>query len=211
MAGLVLALLVPVAISALRDDPDPLTTQYVFISFSYKWLIVVALCMLVLYWERLPLRSIGLKPAHAKDFAWGLCGFLLGILAFAAVTPLVSALGLGSAEAGVGEIAKLPVYVAVFMAITAGITEEIVFRGYAIERLAVLTGNAKIGAALAYIIFVALHAPGWGAGGTLQIGAWSLVVTGLYLWKRSLMPCIVMHVLNDLFAFVLIPALYRFS
>lgn len=95
----------------------------------------------------------------------------------------------------------------ILIALTAGVTEELLFRGYAIERLSEISGSTTIGACAAYVIFVGLHAPFWGIGGTLQIGVWSLLVTWLYVRRRTLVPCIVMHVLNDLFAFVLMPFL----
>lgn len=85
--------------------------------------------------------------------------------------------------------------------ITAGVTEELLFRGYPIERLSSLTGQMGLGALIAYGAFVALHLPFWGPEGTVQIGVCSLVVTALYIKRRNLPACMLMHLLSDGYAF----------
>ncbi|ELZ82141.1 hem operon protein [Haloferax larsenii JCM 13917] len=56
-------------------------------------------------------------------------------------------------------------------------------------------------------VFTAIHIPLWGVGATLQIGAWSVVVTADYLWRRTLVAPIIMHLLNDTVGFVILPAM----
>lgn len=90
--------------------------------------------------------------------------------------------------------------------LTSGITEEILYRGYAVERLNLLTGRLVLSAGLAYFMFVALHLAFWGVGGTIQIGLGSLVLYALYLWRRNLPACMLMHVLNNTVAFLIVPA-----
>ncbi len=79
------------------------------------------------------------------------------------------------------------------MVLTAGITEEILFRGYPIERLYELTGNMYIAAFLPWLAFTLLHVYFRGVGGAIQIGA------------RSIPACMTMHILNDACAFLLLP------
>ncbi|RLM48590.1 type II CAAX prenyl endopeptidase Rce1 family protein, partial [Halorubrum sp. Atlit-28R] len=69
------------------------------------------------------------------------------------------------------------------------------------------TGNVWLAAGIPLAVFTAIHIPLWGVGTTLQIGAWSVVVTGVYLWRRTLVAPIVMHLLNDIVGFVILPAL----
>ena len=142
-----------------------------------------------------------------QDLGWGLAGFILGILVFGLTTPLIKALNLGSTAGGITRLAELPLGLHLPMVFTAGITEEILFRGYPIERLNTLTGSLGLSAALAYVVFVLLHIPFWGLGPGIQIGVWSLLVTGLYVWRRNLPACMLMHILNDAFAFLLLPVL----
>jgi uncharacterized protein len=173
-----------------------------------EWGLVIVLLAIVLYWERSPIRSIGVRQFRPSDVLWGVAGFLAGLIAFGVTIPLVQAIGSGADLAeGVGRVSALPLGVLVLLVVTAGITEEILFRGYPIERLAALTGNVWLGAIAAYVVFVGLHIPVFGVGGAIQIGAWSLVVTGLYVWRRNLAPCMIMHILNDAWAFLVIPML----
>ena len=61
------------------------------------------------------------------------------------------------------ELAGVPLYVTILIALIAGVTEELLFRGYPIERLSEISGSTTIGACAAYVIFVGLHAPFWDA------------------------------------------------
>jgi membrane protease YdiL (CAAX protease family) len=164
--------------------------------------------MLVLFWEHLPLSSIAIRKMSVKDLGWSLLGFLTGVLMFAITTPLVKSLNLSPTGSGILRLAKMPIYLRVVVVFTAGITEEILFRGYPIERLNALTGRLWLGAAIAYVVFVLLHIPFWGIGGAIQIGFWSAIVTLLYVWRRNLPACMLMHVLNDAFAFIVLPMLF---
>ena len=105
------------------------------------------------------------------------------------------------------QLNQTPILVSLFTAFTAGVAEEILYRGFLIERLAAITGSLSWGAVIAFIAFVLMHLQFWGLGGLIQIGVWTLVVTGLYVWRRNLGACMLMHFLNDTFALVLAPLL----
>lgn len=207
LAGLVLTLILPAALLALRESV-PLGESKVVFALTKSWGIAIAVLALVHFWERQSFGSIGLHQPSWKDLGWGVGGFVAGVLAFGALTPLVQALNLGTVNEGIQKLTQLPLHTRVIFVITAGITEEIIFRGYPIERLIQWTGKPWLSAAIAYVVFVGLHAPFWGPGGALQIGAWSLVVTFVYMRRRSLAPCILMHTLNDAFAFIVVPMFF---
>lgn len=180
-------------------------TSRVILSLARAWGSTIALLILVLFWERQSLSSIGTRKMSGKDALWGLAGFLLGVLTFMITTPLIKAINLSAVESGISRLAEIPLSLRLSMVLTAGITEEILFRGYPIERLNALTGHIGLSATVTYVVFVILHIPFWGPGAAIQIGVWSLVVTALYVWRRNLIACMLMHVLNDAFAFILLP------
>jgi membrane protease YdiL (CAAX protease family) len=210
VVGLFIALVLPTLIALIRGFLHrPLTdATRVILSLINSWIWVVILVMLVLFWEHLPLSSIAIRKMSVKDLGWSLLGFLTGVLMFAITTPLVKSLNLSPTGSGILRLAKMPIYLRVVVVFTAGITEEILFRGYPIERLNALTGRLWLGAAIAYVVFVLLHIPFWGIGGAIQIGFWSAIVTLLYVWRRNLPACMLMHVLNDAFAFIVLPMLF---
>lgn len=207
IVGLFVALGLPfvfsVYLGSVRDQlADP---SRVVQAIGREWGIALLLLAVILFWERRPLSSIGLRKMSWRDALWGVAGFVLGGFTFIITTPVVQAFNLGTTGGGIAQLATIPIGLRVAIVLTAAITEEILFRGYPIERLTELTGHIGLGAGIAYFAFVALHIPFWGLGGAVQIGVWTLVVTGLYLWRRNLPTCMLMHALNDAYAFILLP------
>lgn len=172
-----------------------------------SWFVAGVVVAGVVWVERRSLDSIGLERPSVRDLGLGVAGFVVGVVSFALTQPLVQALGLTSTTTGVRTLATFPMWVVVAIALTAGITEEVLFRGYPIERMAEVTGNLWVGAAVTFVVFTVGHVSWWGVGGAIQIGVWTLVVTVLYVYTRNLPACILMHVSNDLFAFIVLPIL----
>ncbi len=186
-------------------------SRYFYGIVIHHWSIVFLLFILITLWEHQSLASIGFRTLSYREILWGFAGFFVGILSFALTTPLIRKLHLNTTSEGVTRLATVPLGLRVVLVLTAGIAEEIMFRGYAIERLTALTGSLAIGAGMAYLVFVLLHLSFWGPGGTIQIGVWTLLVTILYVLQRNLWPCILMHILNDAYAFILMPVFFSRS
>lgn len=179
--------------------------QRIGMQLIFAWAIAVVLIMLVMFWERKPLSSIGIRRLHRKDVLGAIAGFLLGGVIIMITMPIVEGLGLGSTEGGVRYLSQFSVWFRMFMVLTAAVTEEILYRGYLVERLNILTNRIGLSTLLSYLLFVALHLSFWGIGGLLQIGLGSIVLYGLYLWRRNLLACMLMHALNNAVAFLVIP------
>lgn len=172
-----------------------------------SWLIAVLLIFVVVAVERTSLASIGLRGLSRADWRWTMIAWGIGGISFWLTGPLLARLGLVTTSSGIGSIAQVPLVLRIAVALTAGITEEIIFRGYAIERLASLTGNVRLAGLLSWLLFTLVHLPAWGIGGTIQIGVWAAVATALYVSRRNLPANIVMHTLNDAVAFLVLPML----
>lgn len=207
LAGVAFALAGPILLDALLETVSLDGVAAGAASLGFDWLHAGLLVALVVWWERRPLRSVGVRDTARRDLAWGFAGFVVGVLSFAVTAPLVQALGLETTGSGIEWLASFPVRFTVLVAVTAGVTEEVAFRGYPIERLAELTGSVRLAGGVTWAVFTVLHVPLWGVGGALQIGVWTVVVTALYVRRRNLQACILMHVCNDLFAFVVLPRL----
>ena len=208
--GLFAALGLPFVLDLLfgkRPEDLAIPSRVVF-TIAEEWALVFVLLCIVLFWERQSLISIGIKRMSGRDLLWGVVGFVVGALSFILTTPIVNALDLGTTSGGIAQLAQVPVALRIGVVITAGITEEILFRGYPIERLNGLTGRLGLSAVIAYLAFVLLHIPFWGLGGTIQIAVWSLIITILYVKRRNLPTCMLMHILNDAYAFILLPTLF---
>ena len=171
------------------------------------WAIAAVLLAIGLLWERQRLSSFGVYRPTWRDLALGVAGFVVGVLAFGLSGLLVHALHLNDTSAGIAELLRMPIALRGAIVLTTGITEEIIFRGYLFERVAALTRNVAAGAIASLVIFGAAHIGGWGLGGAIQITLWTIVITALYAYSRRLLPCVIMHMLNDAFAFMVIPLL----
>jgi len=173
------------------------------------WAMALVVLVVVLWWERQSLRSIGFRRLTWKE---GLLALSLGIFLFLPILMWVifierragiSATVMDMVEA----VAKFPIWLRILWAARAGFVEEVLYRGYPIERLNRLTGRIWPGALISLIIFVVLHLPsglGQTVGLVLPIG---IILTGLYVWKRNLTLNIAVHFLTDSLVLVLLPLL----
>ncbi len=205
--GLPFVISAPNLLSGARRE-DLLMPSQVGLLIAQEWAVVLVLLAIVFFWEKQSWTSIGVKKMSWRDVLWGVIGFVVGAFSFVLTIPVVTALGLGTTSSGIGQLAQIPLGLRIGLVLTAGITEEILSRGYPIERLYSLTNRLGLSAVIAYGAFVLLHIPFWGLGGTIQIGVWSVIITVLYVKRRNLLACMLMHILNDAYAFILLPTLF---
>jgi len=194
--GLVLAFAGPPAVAAasLALSPSAAATTANVLGQLALWLLAAGLLAITRFVERLPLASIGLRPPTGSSV---LAGALAAFVLLYAATPigswLVGSLGFADLGAGLARLRDLPRPVLVAAAVTAGAVEELLYRGYAIERLATLTGSTTLGAAIALAAFTLAHWPFWGAGAALFTLVPGAVLTALYVWKRDLGANVLAH------------------
>jgi membrane protease YdiL (CAAX protease family) len=156
--------------------------------------------------DHLPLSSIGLRRPDWSTLAWAAA--ILGGVNYVlspALMSVVTRLGLGGFERGFAAVERFPLWYRVFLGVSAGVVEEILYRGYAIERFASMTGSRVAGAAIATALFAAAHLPSWGAGPALVFAADATVAAAFYLWRHDLVALILAHGAGDAIALVLLP------
>lgn len=177
-----------------------------------SWGGCLAVLALVLLWEQRTLASIGIVPGNY--LAW-LIGVSLGltILSTSVISVIQASKGgkaglpAESAE-GLNRLIDTPAWFRWALVITAGITEEIMFRGYPIERLQELTGSLWIAALAPLTVFTLAHLGGWSWGHLVGVLFGGSLLTGLYLWQRDLIACMIAHVLIDALI-IFLPALLK--
>ena len=185
-------------------------TAYMAINEICFWAMGIGVVIVVLFWERQSLLSIGFRRLTWKE---GWLALSLGIFLFL-LAPVLSifmerVVGTSTKMMDTVEaLAQFPIWLRILLAARAGFVEEILYRGYPIERLNRLTGRIWPGALISLVIFTVLHLLSWGLGHTicvvLPIG---MILTGLYVWKRNLTLNITVHFLIDFLCLVLLPLL----
>jgi membrane protease YdiL (CAAX protease family) len=108
------------------------------------------------------------------------------------------------------QLAAIPFGIRLMLPITAGVCEEFMFRGFAIEEIGMLTGSRWPGAALSVVFFGLGHVGTYGFSSAvflpMTIG---LVITVLYMWRNNLPLCMLMHTVIDSVSLLLVPALTK--
>jgi membrane protease YdiL (CAAX protease family) len=157
--------------------------------------------------ERRGWDSVGLaRPALANTALWVLIALLGTIAAIAVSFGIIKLFGLRFGSSGSGGIDALPTWVILLVIVRAGFVEEFFYRGYAIERLEMLTRNRLVAAAIPLALFAVFHYR-QGAGGIVIALLTGAVLTAVYLQKRNLWIGIITHFLVDFVPNILLPLL----
>jgi membrane protease YdiL (CAAX protease family) len=194
---LLLALAGPTAFIVLKDllfGKSPTLRVEIVSQLLYCGMAAVVLWG-VIHWEHLPLTSIGIRRPGRTTLITAAILIAAALVLLPVVTaPLATSLSTEEVSASLRRLATVPLCFRVFVGICAGAVEETLYRGYAIERLATITGRRWMGAALATLAFACAHIPVWGIGFSLtaDLAAGTLLALS-YLWKRDLIANIVAH------------------
>jgi membrane protease YdiL (CAAX protease family) len=166
----------------------------------WNWVAVVILLVYVFRVEGRGLSSILLIRPNRKDVRWAVTFGIIGIVAQIVLSTLLNPPA-GNTETLLEY--SLPVIVALIL--TTATTEEILFRGYVIERLEELTGRLWLAVGFSFVVFVIPHIVFFGPLWLLTNGANVVLLYMLYVWRRNLIACMIMHLLGN--SLLLIPAL----
>lgn len=167
----------------------------------WNWLAVAALLVFIVKLEGRDLGSIALRRPSGRDIQWSIL--------FWAISTVVSG-GLHQflpppPSTGLDSVLQLSLPVIVALILTTAITEEILFRGYSIERFKELTGRLYVAVPVSFGLFVLPHVLFFGPQWLLYHGLGVVLLYVLYVWRRNLWACMIMHLLGN--ALLLIPAL----
>jgi len=142
-----------------------------------------------------------------REAGAALVAFVLGLGVYQ-VTAAVSA-ALGYRLQGLSYSLDDPTTVLVIVVgavVLAPITEEILYRGLVLEALTDRGFGPASATALMTALFALIHLPNFGVAGTIFISAWGVLPAALRLRYDNLSGAVVMHALNNLFAYVVVVA-----
>src|SRR5215208_1461256 len=197
----VIALVVELAgIDTAGDSPPGVTIGGTYVQDLA--LIASALVLARLLDPPLTPAKFGLRvPSLRAAVGWTLLAWF-GFFAFSAVW--AAALGITEnddlpEELGVDGSTAALVAVAVLVCVLAPIAEELFFRAFCFTALRRTLGMLPA-AALTGIIFGAIHLGGTDIEFIVPLMVFGLFLCLLYAWTGSLLPCIVLHALNNALA-----------
>ncbi|MBT3344172.1 MAG: CPBP family intramembrane metalloprotease [Gemmatimonadetes bacterium] len=169
------------------------------------WVFAVVLIGIVVLWERRPLSSLGFKPLTKTSFftGLGLGGFFMAGIALwrYVVSPVFPDLGSAPDDGGAALPSHFFYWYAPIALVTASFCEEVIYRGYAMERLLKVTSRPWIAVVLSHVAFVLYHfKDGWSKVAMLSV--LGLLFPLYYIKFRDLTMTIVAHAFIDLMAIV---------
>ena len=168
------------------------------------WGLTLLIIFYVLQFERRPLSSIGLTIPTWRSAVFGMFGAIITVALMALIyLVVIPAFRLPADEPQMATLTALPIWFRCLLIARAALFEEILYRGFAIERLTELTGRRWLAAALSVIAFTYMHLAYWGWTHLLIAAAGGLVFTTMYLWRRDLSMTITAHALTDIVGLIL--------
>lgn len=159
------------------------------------WALALIVVGIAVRDEKLSFADLGFRQSALIDLGYILVTAVGILLVYTGTPPLIEALGLPVSESGGLVNASAGIGVAIAYAVTIGIVEEILHRGYPIERLLTYTDSPLIAGGVTWIVFTAAHAMSWPLGNLLQTALVSAVLTIVYLRRRTLVPVVGAHAL----------------
>jgi membrane protease YdiL (CAAX protease family) len=129
----------------------------------FWWVAVAVVLLYVVFVERLPLSSIGIR---AFGIVSGIAGVIAGVLlVVGAVVIYFRIFPLLHLKMNTGEMNKLlesPFWYRFALVTRAAVAEEVLFRGYPIERIEELSGRRWVAPAISWAAFTYAHLGSWG-------------------------------------------------
>ncbi|MBD8897878.1 CPBP family intramembrane glutamic endopeptidase [Rhodanobacter sp. DHG33] len=165
------------------------------------WIYIAAMLLYVRKVERRPLSSIGFRPPGVGNTLIGVAAgvavlAMLGAMYFVILPALHLSDSVGSSANG-GALMATPFWWRFISTVRAAVSEEVLFRGYAMQRIEEVSGSRTVALLLSLTVFTIDHVAYWGWSHELIVATGGLAFSLLYLWRRNLWVNIIAHFIVD--------------
>lgn len=165
------------------------------------WVYVAVVLLYVLKVERRSLSSIGFRAPGLKNLGIGVgAGILITLALGTLYYVILPALHLNdsiAATTNANALMATPFWWRFISTVRAAVSEEVLFRGYAMERIEELSGSRVVAVLISCTVFTLAHVTYWGWSHELFVAFGGLAFSLLYLWRRNLWVSIVAHFIVD--------------
>ena len=158
---------------------------------------VAVLIAIVKWWERRTLASMGVRRPTAPDLRWGIVAFVVIELGDRVSFQIIDPEAYKSAQYQLLSASTESESWRIALAVSASLFEEMFFRGYVIERAKQTSGSVVVGLLAGTAVDLYIHSTYWDASYVAAIAFAQIALALLYVWRRSVTPCVVAHFLMD--------------
>jgi membrane protease YdiL (CAAX protease family) len=177
------------------------------VTIAAEWIVVILLGVIGFGILKRNIRYFGLRVPSFRDVRRMLAVLAGTYVIIAVVSHLLS---VQTSMLDIEGLLAVPFAVKLGLVLTAGICEEFMFRGFAIEELAGWTGSVWLGGLLSWLAFSLAHVDRYGLTTGLIIPAIAGgALTLLYVWRRNLPVCMLLHAFFDGLSIFLLPVLMK--
>jgi membrane protease YdiL (CAAX protease family) len=209
----------PIAVSALAVEGYKLLTAWhpMVPVYMVSWLGYTVGCWVAVYgvWLWSSRRGIAdkvfiFRQPTGRDWGITLAGAAVGIVILYPVSQWLAQVLFGVQMRGMSFDIRQPFVlpvVLVWAVLTAPLAEEVLFRGLAVAYLQARRWPTWAIGVVCCIAFAAIHLPYFGVAGATLILFWGGMVVAIRLWRGNLMPGWILHIVNNVVAYIAIPLL----
>lgn len=148
----------------------------------------------VKWWEKKPLSEMGLHRQTRRSIIIALASSIVIAIGGTLLSlAIIKGFSIPMPKTMPEVLSVFPIWLSIWIVVSGSIAEEILYRGFVIERIGQITGSIRLGALITLIWFTLLHLPlGWTYTLTIVFPV-SLLITLLYVWRRDLIATIIVH------------------
>lgn len=132
-----------------------------------------------------------------RSFIFGIILFILSVIYFL----LSSFIFNFEILKGLFKIKKYNFLFRILAGLIAGISEEVIYRGFLVIFLNSFFHNLFISSIISLFLFLIVHIPIWGILSAIQISIWSIMFYLYFAKTNDILALIIAHSLNDIFFF----------
>ncbi len=176
------------------------TTSALLLREVVWWTLGAAILVWLRFVEQQPIISVGIRRPTWKTFVFGLIAAIastavMGVY-FAVIVPRFH-LDISSSLAAQQLILHTPFWFRVLLVLRAAVVEELLYRGYLIEKILQISGQGRLALICSVGAFTIAHLSGWGAAHLIPVAIIGAIFALLYIWRRDLGSNWVGHFITD--------------
>jgi membrane protease YdiL (CAAX protease family) len=145
-----------------------------------------------------PVEFFQIRGIGWSDIGAALLAFVAVLALLALAKPVVNHFGDFGTASPADDYVDSPLWFGLLTAVTAGVFEEFIYRGFVIEELGELIRSRQVAAVVSVVFFAAAHylSYGW-TPELIYPGLAGAVITVLYFSRRNLLICMLLHATID--------------